>query len=348
VSAQTLLDVAGAHEGGARRFLSELDAYLTAQTHDEVHLVGRDRRLSSTWLVQREVEALRRPGLRRTVALNNVALGARRRVTTCVLLRNPLHFYPLREIRTITTSARVQLQLEAAIVRRRAAHADEIVVPTQEMAGRVLLHLPGVESRLRVRLHPLSKPDDFVRCPTGAVFLMPALFAPWKGLEGGFAVLRRALDLVEHDRDVPVEIRVTATADQLRHALGGETDSRIVAISRLTPIDLDRQYETARAVLYPTKLESFGYPLAEARLRRVPVIARDTELTREVAGPWLLPVDSDDAYALARAMSTALDDVAGSSDCADNNPFDPTSYFDDLLGNQRSTGPEGSSTDQPR
>jgi len=328
----TLIDMAGAREGGARRFLLELDAYLQAVRPSDVMLIGRDRQLSSTWLLAREVAAWRTPGLHRTVALNNVALGQpRRRVQTCVLLRNPLHFFPLQEIRTISRRARVQLALETTLVRRSALRADELVVPTSEMANRVLGYLPEVHGRLRVRPHPLSAPARFHRCPKGAVFLMPALFAPWKGLEGWMTVLVRALNLLEVRLGEEPEVRVTAGPDQLRQALGGIDDHRILAIGRLEPGALDREYEAARAVLYPTKLESFGYPLAEARLRRVPVIGRDTELTREVAGPMLRPVQADDPTALAGVMLEALDEVSPTTTTGPN-PFAPNAYFDDLLG----------------
>ena len=43
----------------------------------------------------------------------------------------------------------------------------------------------------------------------------------------------------------------------------------------------------SRAIYFPTDLESFGYPLAEARVSGQPVIARDTALNREIAGPAL-------------------------------------------------------------
>ena len=42
-------------------------------------------------------------------------------------------------------------------------------------------------------------------------------------------------------------------------------------------------WSRCRAVYFPTGLESFGCPLAEARVNGVPVIARDTPQNREIA-----------------------------------------------------------------
>ena len=83
-----------------------------------------------------------------------------------------------------------------------------------------------------------------------------------------------------------------------------------------------------QAVYFPTDLESFGYPLAEARVSGQPVIACDTEQNREIAGPALcgcVPGDSGSLrHAVARALTT---DVA-----PDPAPFDPDRYFSWVLG----------------
>ena len=43
----------------------------------------------------------------------------------------------------------------------------------------------------------------------------------------------------------------------------------------------------SRVIYFPTEIESFGYPLAEARVHGQPVIAPDTEQNREIAGAAL-------------------------------------------------------------
>ena len=62
----------------------------------------------------------------------------------------------------------------------------------------------------------------------------------------------------------------------------------------------------ARAVYFPGGLESFGYPLAEARAGGRPVIARDTAQNREIAGPALCGYTPGDPASLELAVKTAL------------------------------------------
>ena len=56
----------------------------------------------------------------------------------------------------------------------------------------------------------------------------------------------------------------------------------------------------SRAIYFPTGLESFGYPLAEARVSGQPAIARDTAQNREIAGPALCGYSLGDPDSLRR------------------------------------------------
>ena len=84
-------------------------------------------------------------------------------------------------------------------------------------------------------------------------------------------------------------------------------------------------------IYYPTSLESFGYPLAEARASGRPVIAYDTEQNREIAGPALCGFTPGDQDSLRRATMLALTTEVAS----DPAPFDPDAYFSWLLGPPR-------------
>ena len=102
-------------------------------------------------------------------------------------------------------------------------------------------------------------------------------------------------------------------------------------IGRLPYGELRDMQARSRAIYFPTGLESFGYPLAEARANGRPVIARDTAQNREIAGPALCGYTPGDPDSLRRAVEAALTaDVA-----PDPGPFDPDQYFDWLLGAPR-------------
>ena len=82
------------------------------------------------------------------------------------------------------------------------------------------------------------------------------------------------------------------------------------------------------AIYFPPEIESFGYPLAEARVSGQPVIARDNEQNREIAGSALCGFTVGNAESLRAATATALAKELQ----PDPAPFDPDAYFDWLLG----------------
>jgi len=103
---------------------------------------------------------------------------------------------------------------------------------------------------------------------------------------------------------------------------------RVDLVGRLPCGELRIMQGRCRAVYFPTGLESFGYPLAEARVSGQPVIARDTAQNREIAGAALFGYTPGDPDSLRRAVEAAL-----AADIApDPGPFDPDRYFGWLLG----------------
>ena len=122
-------------------------------------------------------------------------------------------------------------------------------------------------------------------------------------------------------------VRVLVTADRGRSSGGHRQPSADRLAGRLPHAELRELRARSRAIYFPTDLESFGYPLAEARVSGQPVIACDTEQNREIAGPALcgyLPVTLLAATCCRGALTT---DVA-----PDPAPFDPDRYFSWLLG----------------
>ena len=77
-------------------------------------------------------------------------------------------------------------------------------------------------------------------------------------------------------------------------------------VGRLVLDDLAPLWSQSRAIYFPTSVESFGYPLAEARVNGQPVIALDTPQNREIAGPALFGFISGDQGSLRDATELAL------------------------------------------
>ncbi|WP_255649621.1 glycosyltransferase [Frankia sp. ArI3] len=153
------------------------------------------------------------------------------------------------------------------------------------------------------------------------------LFASFKPMGRLLRLADTAAAMVAEQTGEPVSIVVTATDTEAR--VQGLADCRSLRfVGRLTPAALRGHQRRAGALLYPTTAESFGYPLAEARLAGLPVIARDTGHNAEIAGPVLVPYRDESADDLAAAMHATLT-LTPQPEPA--NPFDPVDYFTWLL-----------------
>jgi glycosyltransferase involved in cell wall biosynthesis len=313
-----VVDIAGAQMGGAARFAGELDRYLARTGRRDIQVIGGAQRVAPGWLMRRETVG--RSAVRR-VAVNNISFvgPARER---WALLRNALHFLTLAETEELEPATRAQLRREAAIVRLAARRADVIVVPCTAMAERVSRIVPGVQRRLIVRAHPVSADSVALRRRDPAI-LCPVLFSHYKRMD------ERLTELLDAIGDRPVRVRVTADPTDLPTSLA--EDRRIELLGRLEPGELRDWWARSRAIYFPTGLESFGYPLAEARVSGQPVIARETAQNAEIAGPALCGYELGDRDSLRHAVERALTaDVA-----PDPAPFDPDAYFAFVLGDPR-------------
>jgi len=323
--APVVVDCAGALMGGGSRFLGELDGYLAARgaTTAEVRLVGRGRRIAPGWLVRRE----RLGPHRRAVAPNNVSFVTARG-ERWVLLRNLLHFLTPEETARIPGGLPGHVARTAVVARAAARRADVVVVPSSEMAQRVCDALPRLSERIIVRAHPLSVPAAVPAADREPHRLLcPVLFSRFKDMGQLLRLADAAADRLAADSGVAVNIVVTATEREA--AAEGLTETRRLRfVGRLSAAELAEQQRRCRALLYPTRLESFGYPLAEARLAGLPVVALDSDRNREVAGPVLVPYQREEAGAVAAAMHEAFAATPGREA---TNPFDPDRYFRWLL-----------------
>jgi glycosyltransferase involved in cell wall biosynthesis len=309
-----LVDCAGATVGGIRRFLDELTRWL-AVNPAPVTLHGVDRRVGAGHLAGRELFARRRRH-RRVVALNNLgflaAPGER-----WVLLHNALHFPLPGERPDLPPRTARRVAAKAAMVRMLARRADVVVTPTAGMAERVTHHLPALGRRVVVVPHPVTPRPRTTAVP--GLVVCPVLFASYKRMDRHLAVLDAAVERLP----APPDVRVTATPEELADAgLAGARHLR--PVGRLAPGHLAGLLARAQVIYYPTTLESFGYPLAEARANGQPVLAPDTVHAKEVAGPALVPYSESTPDSVAAALADAL---AGPAPRPDPAPFSPDAYF---------------------
>ena len=312
------VDAAGGTVGGAGRFRVELYQYLARSGREDVRLIGAFRRIDPAWLIRREIA---KPVRGRRVALNNLSFitpGGDR----WTRLGNPLDFLTDDEWSKLHPSLRRETRLRAPVVRLAARRSDVIVTPSTAMAERVGHILPCVRARIIPRLNPVSA-DSIPRMQRESVILCPVIFSPYKHM---VERLRDWITAIDSYIDPEVRMLVTAAESEVPKDLS--SNPRIALVGQLSHAELRLLWARSRAIYFPPGLESFGFPLAEARVNGQPVIARDTEQNREIAGPALCGFTVGDIESLRSATELALKiDLS-----PDTKPFEPDAYFTWLLG----------------
>jgi glycosyltransferase involved in cell wall biosynthesis len=124
------------------------------------------------------------------------------------------------------------------------------------------------------------------------------LLEAFAGVAGGDPDVRLVLTAVSGTGETEVEASIR------RLGLG----DRVRRLGRISDGDLDRLLAGAVALVYPSRYEGYGLPLAEAMSVGCPVIASSATALPEVVGDAGLLVDPDDVAGWTGAMLRLLDD----------------------------------------
>lgn len=76
---------------------------------------------------------------------------------------------------------------------------------------------------------------------------------------------------------------------------------RVTMTGNLSQIELQRLYQTSRALIYPSLVESLGLPLLEAIALKLPILAADVDYVRDVAHPTAV-FNPHSAQSIAQAV----------------------------------------------
>lgn len=85
-----------------------------------------------------------------------------------------------------------------------------------------------------------------------------------------------------------------------------EINRRLFWFEAASDGDLDYLFRRAHSLVYPSVAEGFGLPIVEAARYRIPVIASDLNVFREIAGDGINYFPPGDAFSLAREMRRVL------------------------------------------
>jgi glycosyltransferase involved in cell wall biosynthesis len=118
------------------------------------------------------------------------------------------------------------------------------------------------------------------------IFFYPALARVFKNME----VLCEAAAILESRGFDEFEVRLTLTGDENRYARW--LRSRFAGLSSVKFIGLQdirqmrQQYSEATAVVFPSRLETWGLPITEAKVHQLPLLVADAPYARETVGTY--------------------------------------------------------------
>jgi hypothetical protein len=310
VTTTTAVNVTADPMGGAQH-RAELYRCLTRSKWQDVGFIGNECSIDAGWLARREIA---NPIRGRRLAVNNVGLVADSGERWAPLA-NPLDFMTDGE----WSNRRPDLR---AAARRRA---PIVHLAARIMAERITRKPPSLQSRVVVCLHPVAA-CSILSMPRKPLILCLMLFSPYKHT---VATIRDGVTAINDHIDPSIWLLVTASHTEMPPPLASHP--RIQMVGQLPLSKLRHRWAQSCAICLPTGIESFGFPLAEARAHSQPVIARDTPQNKEIAGPALCGFAMGAADSLQHATRLAPTTTVA----PDPAPFDPDAYFDWMLGSPR-------------
>lgn len=241
-------------------------------------------------------------------------------VPSVLLVQHAGHFSPLFDELTRRYLRRpdriAAWRMKTAWVERSVRMASELTVQTHALAeliaartGRprrqihVIPHGPGtVAAAPRPSASPAGKQVSIGYVTKfGVQKNFEVLFAAAARLIGQGRVIRVVLTLAPQLPEVQPILR-QAVAAGLAEAVDNKGDIDAVAVSAL--------YDSLDVFVFPSLVESFGFPLVEAMAKGLPIVAADTPSNREIAADAGLFFPPADAEALAKIIAALIDDAA--------------------------------------
>jgi glycosyltransferase involved in cell wall biosynthesis len=218
---------------------------------------------------------------------------------------------------------RLHARYATAATRWSARRSNRVLCPSDATRKLVVAHL-GIDAT-KVEVTPEGVADCFFKTPAfgsdlGAPFgLRPyVLFVGTWEARKGIATLYAALRQVNAAGE-RVHVVLAGQAgwgtEQLLDAM--RRDSSVEFRVRPSDQELVDLYRGALALVYPSEMEGFGLPVAEAMACGCPVIATDLPSIREFAGANPLYISAGDSDQLALHVERLLDgdpDAAGRRD----------------------------------
>lgn len=227
-----------------------------------------------------------------------------------VYCHNPSPFYRPRLRELLWEPKFLLFTLFYRYLYRINIHANDMVVVQQDWIRKAFQRMYGV--RRVVVAHPVTdrilEQGDRDSSEQPGVFLYPALPRVFKNFE----VLCEAAHLLQQQVGATFELRLTLTGDESRYAAYLKrrfADTPVIRfIGRQNKEQMMQQYKDASAVVFPSRLETWGLPISEAKSWGKPLLVADLPYAHETVGAYdqVSFFDPLDPNQLADLMATHL------------------------------------------
>ena len=192
--------------------------------------------------------------------------------------------------------------------RRALGHATRVIATSNWTAAELARRGIVPEQRVTVAL-PGAVDGPVSRGEAGAL-LCVGVVAPHKGQDILLDALGR-LGGLDWDCTIAGPLDVDAKFAGRVATRAARLGSRVRLVGALDGAELSDAYQRSGLLVAPSRVESFGMAIADARSRGLPVIAAAVGgIPESVAGGGALLVDADDPAALAAALERWMTDPA--------------------------------------
>ncbi|MDC8784108.1 glycosyltransferase [Roseateles koreensis] len=242
------------------------------------------RRLRWEWLGALQLSRELQPDL--WLSLHDITprVLAKRQAVYC---HNPAPFYKLKPREMLLEPTLLLFNLFYARLYRTLIQRNHHVIVQQEWLRQEFLRrfgqLPMVVAHPSLDTLPQH---GRIRTNSPCIFLYPALARVFKNLE----ILGEAAVLL-HKRGVTgFEIRMTVDGSENRYARWlkdryGKTPG-ISFLGRQDSIQMQSHYREANALVFPSRLETWGLPITEAKQHGLPMLVADAPYARETVSTY--------------------------------------------------------------
>lgn len=222
------------------------------------------------------------------------------------------HFVGLHAGIRYDTISQLRFMIERRWFRAGAPHVDEFWVQTPSMQRGVLGSfpqsmvriLPFVDDELAATLRAQSEVEKRT-APPPATYLYPA---DGVGHKNHVVLLQAWKYLAEQYGERCPQLLLTLKPESLNRALVKAGFSQIDGVVNLGPLSREavlQRLQSATALIFPSRAETFGLPLLEATAARRPILASERDFSRDVCIPTQT-FDPESAISIARAVERHL------------------------------------------